>query len=328
MTDTTFASDDVAVVQTAPFWSGVSRGAVSWSAVIAGALAAIAVSIIVIALGSGIGLSLASPFSASPSAETLTIMGAVWLVFAQAIGFATGGYLAGRLRTNPGRFHTSEVKFRDGANGLIVWAIGVVVTSLVLVAAADKVGSAAANAASTGAAALSTAGAANQAPSINYYTDSLLRTPPQASTAAAGGTSGGTAATGSGAGESGAANANSGATNGNGNVQRQEINRILLTALSPSGMSNDDRTYLAQLVSARTGMSTDQAQQRVDDVVNRAKANATQVADAARKAAEYFSFWTFMSLLFGAVCAALGGVLGGELRDEFATQRAVPTVPR
>jgi hypothetical protein len=38
--------------------------------------------------------------------------------------------------------------------------------------------------------------------------------------------------------------------------------------------------------------------------------------DAARKAAAYVSFWSFMALLFGAVAATLAGMLGGELRDE------------
>lgn len=58
------------------------------------------------------------------------------------------------------------------------------------------------------------------------------------------------------------------------------------------------------------------------------KQDATQAADTARKAAAYLSFWTFMSLLFGAVCATLGGILGGDLRDEFANRQAVTTVPR
>ena len=38
--------------------------------------------------------------------------------------------------------------------------------------------------------------------------------------------------------------------------------------------------------------------------------------DAARQAAAYASFWSFMALLFGAVAATLAGILGGELRDE------------
>lgn len=103
---------------------------------------------------------------------------------------------------------------------------------------------------------------------------------------------------------------------------------VMLTGLGPNGMSNDDRSYLAQIVSARTGLSQEDAQRQVDDVVNRAKSEATQATDTARKAAAYLSFWTFMSLLFGAVCATLGGLLGGELRDEFSIRQAVSTSPR
>jgi hypothetical protein len=42
----------------------------------------------------------------------------------------------------------------------------------------------------------------------------------------------------------------------------------------------------------------------------------TPLADTARAAAAYLSFWSFMALLFGAVAATLAGILGGELRDE------------
>lgn len=41
-----------------------------------------------------------------------------------------------------------------------------------------------------------------------------------------------------------------------------------------------------------------------------------ETTEAARKAAVYASFWSFMALLFGAVAATLAGILGGELRDE------------
>jgi hypothetical protein len=78
-----------------------------------------------------------------------------------------------------------------------------------------------------------------------------------------------------------------------------------------------DCAFLANLVAARTGMSQDEAQRRVDDVFNRARDGLKQSVDTARKAAAYVSFWTFMSLLFGAVAATLGGILGGELRDEY-----------
>jgi hypothetical protein len=125
-----------------------------------------------------------------------------------------------------------------------------------------------------------------------------------------------------------ASNGNS--QNGNANQmasQRAQVGRILVMSLASNGLSNDDRSYLAQIVSAQTGLSQDDAQKRVDDVVARVKQDTTQATDAARKAAAYVSFWTFMSLLFGAVCATLGGVLGGDLRDEFA-MRGVVTSPR
>ena len=127
MTDTAIIERDVIV----PAASEAGRTPFSWSAAIAGALAAAAVTFIIVALGSGIGLSFASPYGSGPSATSLTIAAAVWLVMAQTMGFATGGYLAGRLRSPAYDGVIGETTFRDAAQGLVVWAIGVVaVTTL------------------------------------------------------------------------------------------------------------------------------------------------------------------------------------------------------
>ena len=299
---------------------------------------AIAVSFIVISLGSGIGMELVSPYSysSSASASTMTVIGAVWLVFAQAVGFATGGYVAGRIRRSPAPLHTDEVKFRDGANGLVVWAIGVVITFFVLVTVVGKIGSATGSAAAgIGSTAVGLAGATSQSPLVDYFSDTLLRPNTQnAGNGANAGATGGAAATpasgneanGTAAGQPNGQGA--GQANGSAGRQQAQVNRILITSLSPNGLSNDDRTYLAQLVAAQTGVSQDEAQRRVDAVIAQMKQDATQAAETARKAAAYLSFWTFMSLLFGAVCATLGGVLGGELRDEYVARTAVATAPR
>jgi hypothetical protein len=333
MDDTTIIGDSAArgavVAGRIGPWSGIT-----WSAVIAGAITAIAVSIIIIALGSGIGMVLVSPYSySSPSAGTMTVIGALWLVFAQAVGFATGGYVAGRLRRPPAVLRDDEVKFRDGANGLVVWAIGVLVISILFASAVGKIGAVASSAAEGTAMAGAAGAAAGQSPSLPYFTDMLLRPNPQ--NAANGNAAGGGAAanTASGAGAPNGSNAtaqnggNNNASNNNtgNNGQRAQVTRILVTSFGPNGLSNDDRAYLAQMVSAQTGLSQDDAQRRVDDVTNRIKQDATQAAETARKAAAYLSFWTFMSLLFGAVCATLGGMLGGDLRDEFASRRATAT---
>ncbi|MGB7076168.1 MAG: hypothetical protein WBD53_03175 [Xanthobacteraceae bacterium] len=344
MDETTIVGENVAVMGSpSAGWTGAWSG-ISWSAVIAGAITAIAVSFIIIALGSGIGMAVVSPYSySSPSATTMTVIGALWLVFAQAVGFAVGGYVAGRVRRSPALLHTDEVKFRDGANGLVVWAIGVFATAIVLVAAVNKVENAAANTA-IGTLAVGTAGTAAmaQGPSVNYFTDTLLRNGPQnaanAGEAANGNSAGGAAsspgapsgATASGTPSASPSNSSSQAAafRETSNQQRIQINRILVTSLGPHGISSDDRTYLAQLVAEQTGMSQADAQKRVDAVVNQMKQDATQAAETARKAAAYLSFWTFMSLLFGAVCATLGGILGGDLRDEFADRLAVPAPAR
>jgi hypothetical protein len=61
-----------------------------------------------------------------------------------------------------------------------------------------------------------------------------------------------------------------------------QVGCILITAAAANNIARDDRTYLPQIVSARTGMSTDDAQKRVDDVVDRAHASVTQAADTHR----------------------------------------------
>jgi hypothetical protein len=118
---------DVAIIERDMVVPGESRAGspLSWSAAIAGALAAAAVTFLIVALGSGIGLSFASPYS-GPSAKAMTIAAAVWLLMAETMGFATGGYLAGRLRSPAYDGVIGETTFRDAAQGLLVWAIGAV----------------------------------------------------------------------------------------------------------------------------------------------------------------------------------------------------------
>ena len=73
----------------------------------------------------------------------------------------------------------------------------------------------------------------------------------------------------------------------------------------------DDRTYLAQLVSQRTGLTQADAEARVDQVVAAAK----QDVDTARQAATAIAFAMALSLLIGAFVASVGGAIGGRHRD-------------
>jgi hypothetical protein len=300
MSDTAIVGENVEIIQT----SG-PRTAFTWSVVFAGALAAWAVSFIFISLGTGIGLSITSPYS-GPSAGTMGIAGAIWLIFAETLAFATGGYLAARLRVRdhiPG----PETKFRDAAHGFMAWVVGAAAMAIALFAAGTFTAKTAADTAgvATGAAASLTANADTDsgASPINYYVDRIFRGTPSSATTA---NSQPNATTGAGPSQSSLSNA-----------QRAEATRIMLNGIRNGSISDADRDYLAQLVSARTGLPQDEAARRVTDVQNQAAAAVKQTADTARKAGAYLSFWSFMALLFGAVAATLAGILGGELRDDY-----------
>lgn len=284
----------------------------SWSAAIAGAFAATAVTFLVVALGSGIGLSLAWPSWSSPSATALTLGAAVWLVMAQTFGFATGGYLSSRLRSPAYDGVIDETTFRDAAQGLMVWAIGVV--AMAALAASLALFSAGATAhlvagAAAGGSGGRSDGAGNSATTpTDYFVDLMFRPRPAEAPAGGplpGGSDNRTVGVGGSPGATPALDAES----------RAAVTRVIVRGVSQSGLDDSDRAHLAQVVSARTGLARDEAERRVAEVEGKAREAVKQAAEAAAKAGAMLSFWTFMSLLFGGAAATLAGILGGQLRD-------------
>ena len=293
---------DTTVIEAAPVeWPHTPF---SWSAAIAGAFAATAVTFIIAALGTGIGLPFTSPYSSGLSPTGLTVAAAVWLVMAEAIGFATGGYLAGRLRSPAHDVVIGERTFRDAAQGFMVWAIGVVATASIAGAlglyAASTTARVAAGLASNATPASRDQSTAASNPVTGYYVDALLRPAPNAAA-----TAGGPPAT------VGVAGAQAG---GNAEI-RAEVARIINHSIQQGRLDDSDKAYLVQLVSARTGLSPDEAQRRVSDTEIKAREAAKDVTDKAAKTGSYLAFWTFMALLFGAAAATLAGMVGGQLRD-------------
>jgi hypothetical protein len=109
-----------------------------WTPVVAGAFVATAVSVILIAFGAAIGLSIVSSSptwrDASPA---LAVASGLYLLLTALVSFGFGGYLAGRLRERwTTSAHTDVVEFRDGTHGLVAWAIAVVIAGLVAAASA------------------------------------------------------------------------------------------------------------------------------------------------------------------------------------------------
>jgi hypothetical protein len=113
--------------------------AVSWPAIVGGAVVAAATALTLSALGLGVGLVAVSPWPYHGiSPKTFTIATAIWLVVVQWLSSAAGGYLTGRLRTKWVGTHTHEVFFRDTAHGFITWAVSTLIGAILLGSAASS----------------------------------------------------------------------------------------------------------------------------------------------------------------------------------------------
>lgn len=277
-----------------------SSSAMSWGPVIAGAFVATVVTLILMLAGAGLGLTLVSPFpSESSSAATLSVYAAIWLVIVQWVSSGVGGYLAGRLRTKWVGVHTDEVFFRDTTHGFLSWAVATVVVAIFLGSTVSSIVSGTASTV-TQAAVSTTAVAANTAAqnlpdlSTSYFTDALLRPADPRTVAPA------TAA-------------------GSNEQAATELSRILMRSAANGELAAADRTYVEQLIAARTGLSEADAKARVDTVLKEiedAKVAAQEAADTARKSAATTALLGALSLFIGAFIACAAAALGGRQRDD------------
>jgi hypothetical protein len=286
---------------------------VSWPAVFAGAFAAAALSLILLALGTGLGFSAVSPWAnTGVSAPAIGGAAIVWLILMQIIAWSMGGYIAGRLRTKWTAIHTDEVYFRDTAHGFLVWGVGTVLTAAFLAsAAAAMIGGVArggASAAGTTAGLAAADGAGRTADPNAYFIDSLLRTPPAASTTVEPNQ---VLAPTSTVPPSGSAQYSAAA---NSAAMRGEVAVIFANDLRQGNLAPEDKTYLGQVVAARAGISQSDAEQRVANTFTQMQ----QAADAARRAVAHTSLWIFLALLIGAFCASVAATFGGAQRDQVA----------
>src|SRR5436305_10267960 len=97
-----------------------------WTPVVAGALAATALSLILVTFAAtvGLGVSSTAPTWRDASAA-LWLLSGLYLILQAVVSFAFGAYIAGRLR-HPPAGPSEQVETRDGLHGLTVWALAVV----------------------------------------------------------------------------------------------------------------------------------------------------------------------------------------------------------
>ena len=262
------------------------KAAASWPAMIAGAFVAISVSLILLALGSGLGITSLLTAEHGISGKGIVATTATWLIVTQWISAGLGGYIAGRLRARWHGTHTHEVFFRDTAHGLVTWAVATVVLAALVGASVPSLIAGGLHAASlrapTASASASPAGAGS--PSSPYGIDKLFRSTSPGETQ-------------------------------DSSDARVEADHILETARASGSLPEADRTYLTALIAAKAGISPSDAQIRINDwLATSLEADAKTKAEAA--ASREAAIYTALSLLIGAFIASVAAVLGGRLRDE------------
>src|ERR1700761_1517701 len=249
---------------------------VSWAAVAAGAVASLALTLLLLSFGAGMGFAVVSPWGAPRvSSTTFEIGTGLFFVVMAMISSALGGYLAGRLRSKWTGLHTTEVAFRDTAPGFLAWAVASIIGAVLLATPATSI--------IGGALSGATQGAANsvQTSPMSGYADMLLRSDNRTDQQSLGDT-------------------------------RGEVVRLFTTSFRERNDINAaDRDYLVKVVSSRTGLSQPDAEKRVNDVITQAKADL----DKARQTAMHTAIWLTLSLFIGAFCAALAALEGGGTRD-------------
>lgn len=245
--------------------------AVSWGAVVAGAFVAAALSLTMLALGAGFELLSVSPWS--NTGGPMSAVGTATIVWLIVIQIVASG-LGGYLA---GRLRTKWTAIHSDEVFFRDTAHGFLVWAVAVVITGAFLGSAA-TAMVGGAVANGEMSAAGH----GYFVDALFRSGPSqtASTPADG-------------------------------ALRGESAKILTNMLRDGETAAADRAYLAQLVSSRTGLSQNDAEQRVSKLVVQAR----QAADAVRKATARLLLWTFLALLIGALTASWTATIGGRQRD-------------
>lgn len=342
------------------------RSYVDWAAVFAGAVVATGMVVVFTTFLAALGLGSISFGEDGGISMWWLILTALAVVIAMVAANALGGYVAGRMRRPTGTGMRDEITVRDGMNGLVVWGLGMIVTAVLATsvisgglrvagsaaqtaveAAGSAVGGVAQGAGQLAGGLVSGAGQAVgglaqgagqagapvledalpqelQSNPLDYITDTLLR------------------ADGQSPGQTLQQDIEAGATD----TQRQIVG-IFANVIRTGDISDADRAYLSGQVAARTDLSQqevesrvneavtraqdirNQAQQRIDELktqadqlrgeaeqrLEEAKHEAAETAEQARISGILSAFLLAASALIAAAASYIGAVHGGRDRD-------------
>lgn len=269
----------------------------SWGAVLAGAVVAIAVGVMLNVLGLAIGVSTIDPATPgeTPSAGALGTASGIWLLVTNLLGLGFGGWVAARLSGTPDA--------TDGAlHGLSVWGISFLVSAVLL-------GNAISGAAST----------------VVSGASSVVGGTMQGAGQAAGQAAQALAPQLAGAADPQAfvERLQQGLQTGGDPAQmtadqrRVEIAAIVGERVRQGNFPAGQRERLAQLVAAESNIAVPDAEARIQELetrateaANRAETQAREAAEAASNAAATGAYLIFGAMLLGAVASVVGARMG------------------
>jgi hypothetical protein len=293
----------VATAAQAGFGGAAPEGApalpprISWGAILAGGLVAVAVGAMLNVLGLAVGATTIDPAQPgqTPGAGLFGIASGVWLLVAHLIGLAMGGWVAARL--------SGTADDTDGIlHGLSVWAISFLVSAVLL----GNVVASTASTAISGASAIlggTTQGAGQavgqtaraMAPQLAGAIDAQQLVDRLRDGLETGGDP----------------------ARMSPEQRRAEMARILGQRLRQGDFLPGQRERLAQIVGAEYGLPPAEAQARISrleaearQVASQAETEARAAAQATAEATATVAYWIFVALLLGAITAVLGARLG------------------
>lgn len=282
--------------------NGPAFDRISWSAVLAGAVVALAVHLALSTLGVSLGAAAVDPYNREHPIKGVPTGMLIWMFVSGLVSLFIGGWVSGRL--------AGTVPFDSAIHGVITWSLAMVVmfvlatTSLGhLFGGVFRVLGAGASTAATAAAAVAPEAAkmakeaiAENVPHLNWAgieaeAKQIFQTAGEKEVTAA-----------------------------------KDVGVLLGKAYGAvrDGLENADRDTLAAAIVEKTGGSKDDANKTLDkwekmyrdarqkyqQVMATAEQTARQTADMAKTAISRIALWAFASLVVGVVVAAVGGNLG------------------
>jgi len=267
---------------------GQNRSRISWGAVLAGAVVAVATTLLLSLLGAAMGAGSIRPLdTTSTDLANLGIGAAIWEIINLALSMAFGGYVAARLSGTHSHLDAE-------LHGVTVWGVAVLLGSVLLAQAVSGligvVGQGAGSVVSHAVAGAGTiSGALPQEVNPQAMIDRLQQSL-----------------------------GNSGDPTTMSHEQiNAEIATLVRNSLLNGTLSESDRNRLVVLVAARSGITKDEAARRVTATENDAKASLAQVEQKARAAADEVTRTTataaralFTALVLGLLAALVGAWVG------------------